>query len=122
MIMGIGLQGADNGARLITAFFIFLLVLAVTWVVTKWIAGFQKGRMSSGNIEIVETCCLSQTKYIQIIRGGSRYLVIGVCKDSITMLTSMEEDELNLEEAEKKQETFQEVFQRVKEWNHKKEK
>ncbi len=43
-------------------------------------------------------------------------------KDSITMLTSMEEDELNLEEAEKKQETFQEVFQRVKEWNHKKEK
>lgn len=122
MVSGIGLHDLDSGIRLVTVFIIFLVVLAAAWLVTKWVAGYQKGQMARGNIEVVETCRLSQTKYIQIIRVGGRYLVIGICKDTITMLTSFEETELDLKETEKEQETFQEVFQRVKEWNHKKEK
>lgn len=119
---GVGLHSLDNTLRLLSAFLIFLLVLAAAWLITKWLAGYQKEQMSGGNIEIMETCRLSQTKYIQIVRVGSRYLVIGICKDTITMLASFDETELKLEKTEKKQETFQEVFQRVKEWNHKKEK
>lgn len=119
---GVGLHSLDNTLRLLSAFLIFLLVLAAAWLITKWLAGYQKEQMSGGNIEIMETCRLSQTKYIQIVRVGGRYLVIGICKDTITMLASFDETELKLEKTEKKQETFQEVFQRVKEWNHKKEK
>lgn len=124
----IGFDGLDSTMRLITALLIFVLVLAATYFVTRWIAGYQKGQMAKGNIEVMETCRLSQTKYIQIIRVGSRYLVIGVCKDTITMLASIEETDLNLEKngiSQEKQgspETFQEVFQRIKEWNQKKEK
>lgn len=113
----------DSNLRLITTLLIFLLVLAATYIVTRWIAGYQKGQMSKGNVEIIETCRLSQTKYIQIVRVGTRYLVIGVCKDTITMLTSLDETELELpESAEKASEGFQEVFQRVREWNQRKEK
>ena len=79
--------------------------------------------MSKGNIEVIETCRLSQTKYIQIVRVGAKYLVIGVCKDTITMLASLDETELEFPEStEKSSESFQEIFQRVKEWNQRKEK
>lgn len=118
----VGLQGLDNSVRLITAFLVFLLVLVVTWAVTRWIARYQQGQMSKGNIEVLETCRLSQTKYIQIVRAGGKYLVIGVCKDTITMLTTIDETELELDKTEKNAETFQEVFQRVRQWNQKKEK
>ncbi len=122
MILGTGLHNVDGAIRLITSLLIFLVVLVAAWFVTRLVAGYQKEQMSRGNIEIIETCRLSQTKYIQIIRIGGRYLVIGICKDTITMLASYDEAELELKEIESRQETFQEVFQRVKEWNHKKEK
>lgn len=122
MTAGIGLNGLDNGPRLITSLLIFVLVLAVTYLVTRWIAGYQKGQLQKGNIEVIETFRLSQTKYIQIIKVGSRYMVIGVCKDTITMLTPIEEAELDLSKYNDGSETFQAVFQRVKEWNQKKEK
>ena len=114
MILGTGLHNVDGAIRLITSLLIFLVVLVAAWFVTRLVAGYQKGQ--------IETCRLSQTKYIQIIRIGGRYLVIGICKDTITMLASYDEAELELKEIESRQETFQEVFQRVKEWNHKKEK
>lgn len=123
MTAGIGLSDLDSNIRLITTLFIFLLVLAATYIVTRWIAGYQKGQMSKGNIEVIETCRLSQTKYIQIVRVGAKYLVIGVCKDTITMLASLDETELEFPEStEKSSESFQEIFQRVKEWNQRKEK
>ncbi|MBP3544454.1 MAG: flagellar biosynthetic protein FliO [Lachnospiraceae bacterium] len=112
----------DNTARLITALLIFVLVLALTYLVTRWVAGYQRGQMSKGNIEVIETFRLSQTKYIQIIKVGKKYLVIGICKDTMTMLTSIDETDLELPEGTgSKPESFQEVFQRVKEWKQKKE-
>ena len=123
MITGIGLDNLDNTARLITTLIIFVLVLALTYIVTRWVAGYQRGQMSKGNVEVIETFRLSQTKYIQIIKVGKKYLVIGICKDTMTMLTSIDETDLDLPEGTvATTESFQEVFQRVKEWKQKREK
>lgn len=122
MTAGIGLNGLNQGWQLFASLLIFILVLVVTYLVTRWVAGYQKGQLSRGNIRVIETFRLSQTKYIQIIKVGSRYMVIGVCKDAITMITPIEEAELDLSKYNDGSETFQAVFQRVKEWNQKKEK
>ena len=44
---------ADSYAQFITVLFIFVAVLAVTALVTKWIAGYQKQQGAAGNIEAV---------------------------------------------------------------------
>ena len=60
---------------------VFVIVLAATYYFTKWMAGFQKERNLSGNIEVIETARISTTKYIQIVRIGSKYMAIAVGKD-----------------------------------------
>lgn len=123
MTVGIGLNDLDSSLRLITTLVVFVFVLAVTYVVTRWIAGYQRGQLTKGNVEVIETCRLSQTKYIQILKVGNKYLVVGICKDTMTMLTTLDEAEIKLPESTgRSSESFLEVFQRVKEWNQKKEK
>ena len=84
----------DSFVQFITVLIIFLFVLAVTYWVTKWTAGYQKSQTSNANMEIMETIRLSVNKYIQIIRVGRKYLAVAICKDTVTMLTEINEQDL----------------------------
>ena len=110
----------DSTLQLITTLFIFVAVLSVTYVVTRWIAKNQKGQMNTGNLEVIETCRLSQTKYIQIIRTGSVYMVIAVCKDTISMLGVLEPEQLDLSRPPMESQSFQEILEKMKTWKTKK--
>ena len=92
-------QKGDRGmtissiAQLITVLFIFILVLAATFYVTRWIARYQKVSGKVGNIELLETCRLSTNKYIQVVKVSSKYMVLAVCKDTVTVITELSQDE-----------------------------
>ena len=87
-------SGFDSFIQLLGVLLIFIFVLAITYFTTKWIAGYQKSRSFNKNLRIVETLRLTQNKYIQIIEAGEVYLVIGVGKDEITMLTTLTKEQL----------------------------
>ncbi len=80
-------------SQLITVLFLFFAVLAITYYVTKWIARYQKASSFGSNMEIMETMRLSANKYMQIVRVSQKYLVIAVCKDTVTLLAELGEDE-----------------------------
>ncbi len=85
--MAVLLTGRVDGyAQLVTVLVVFVLVLAVTALVTRWIANYQKQQNANCNIEVMETTRISSNKYIQIIRAGEKYMVIAVCKDTVTLL------------------------------------
>lgn len=48
-------------------------------------------------MEIVDTLRISTTKYLQIVRVGDKYFAIAVCKDTVTMLTEISKDSLDLD-------------------------
>ncbi|MDE7187360.1 MAG: flagellar biosynthetic protein FliO [Lachnospiraceae bacterium] len=87
---------ADSYVQFMTVLILFLLVLAVTYFVTKWMAGYQRSRVSNANMEVLETIGLSNNKYIQLIRIGQKYLAVAICKDTVTMLTEIPEQDLIL--------------------------
>ena len=87
----------ESLAQFLTALLIFVFVLVITWLTTKYIGNLQKQRMTGTNIEIIETTKITPTKYLQIIRAGEKYLLIAVCKDTVTMLTELPKDSLALE-------------------------
>ncbi len=89
-----GYSGVSSYAQFITVLVIFVIVLAVTALTTKWIANYQKQQSSNENIEVIETTRIANNKYIQIIRAGKKYIVIAVCKDSVTMLCEVQEEML----------------------------
>ena len=91
-------MGMGSYAQLITVLLVFVAVLGITAATTKWIANYQKQQNAGGNIQVVETSRISNTKYIQIIRVGETYIVIAVCKDTVTLLGEVPGDQLNLSE------------------------
>lgn len=84
-------QGAlESLTQFLSALVIFIFVLAITWFTTRYIANFQKQSMSGRNIEVIETTKITPNKFLQIIKVGEQYLLIAVCKDTVTMLAQLD--------------------------------
>lgn len=109
-------------AQLITLIIVFIFVLGLTVVATRWMGKLQKQQYKCTNIEVIETSRISNTKYIQIVRTGQKYVVIAVCKDTVTMLTELQQEELELITSPETSDFlgFQEILMKVKERNKKK--
>ncbi len=91
-------ERTDSYVQFVTVLLLFVFVLAVTAFVTKWIGGYQKGRSAGTNMELVEALRLSNNKYVQIVRIGRKYLALAVCKDTVTMLSEIPEEDLRFPE------------------------
>lgn len=94
---------------------IFLLILVASYYTTKWIGKSDLVNRSAKNIAVLETYRISPGKVIQIVRTGKKYIVIGVTKDHIEVLTELSEDEYEEPASITNQELkFQDVLSLVK--------
>lgn len=123
MLLAVGML--DSILKFISAIVVFIFVLAATYMTTRFIGNYQKKTMHGHNFDVIETYRISNTKYLQLIRVGTEYIVIAVCKDTITMLCKMNEDEINVPEEENEEQqaatgltTFSEMFEQMKNLRH----
>lgn len=100
----------------ITVLIIFVFVLGITYFTTKWVANFQKNQNKGRNLEIVEVMRISNNKNIQIVKIGKEYVAIAVCKDSVTLLNTISEEDLKLtkETTSVGGDSFQQMFDKFK--------
>ncbi len=96
----------ESFIELIGALLIFVFVLVITWVVTRWMGGYQKAKRKNTNLDILETMPVGNGKYISIVRTGGKYLVISIGKDEIHFLTELESSDLDLQEEKAKDDKF----------------
>lgn len=106
-------------AQLLTLFIIFILVLAITYYVTRFVGNYQKGKMAGSNISILETMRISNSKYIQVVKIGCKVFAIAVSKDTVTYLCELNEDELVYNETSSgkvmmNSEGFKEILEKFK--------
>ena len=87
-------SGLESIVQLITVLIIFAFVLGITWISTRYIAGIQKDKYKTGNMELIETLRISNNKYLQIVRVGNNYFCMAVCKDTVTMLGEIQKEEM----------------------------
>ena len=88
-----------NLGQLVRVLILFVLVLLLTLLTTRWIAKYQQGQLHNQNLRIIETLKVSANGYIQIIKAGDVYLVIGVSKDHIEKLAEITEEQLESDTA-----------------------
>ncbi|MBQ7562937.1 MAG: flagellar biosynthetic protein FliO [Lachnospiraceae bacterium] len=81
-----------------TVLFAFVFVLAITLLGTRLVGNYQKRQSYSRNFESIEAYGLSNNKYLQLVRIGQKYFVLAVCKDSVSVVTEVKEEELELSE------------------------
>lgn len=104
---------ARNYVQLITVLVVFVLVLGVTAWVTRWLADYQKAQNINANIEIVETVRITANKYIQLVRVGQKYMAIAVCKDTVTMLGEVPEEQLSFKSSARRKMSFKELLEKT---------
>lgn len=110
----------DSFVQFVTVLLLFLVVLVITYGVTRWISGIQKTQMVGRNMEIVDTMRISSSKYLQIVRAGEKYLVIAVCKDTVTMLAEIPKEGLELQDSSQMNGGylgFREILEKIKNQN-----
>ena len=102
--------------QLVTLVLIFALVLGLTYFVTRFVGNYQKNKLTGTNISVIETIRISSSKYIQLIQIGSRYFAIAVCKDTVTLIGEIEQDDLILTDntTQVQSESFKTILDRFK--------
>ena len=107
--------GFNSFMQFLVVLFLFVVVLGITLWTTRWIAGYQKEKMSGSNMEIVDTMRLSSNQYIQIVRIGGEYIAIAVSKDSVTKLAEIPSEQIILRQhSEGETLSFKELFEKTK--------
>jgi len=108
-------MGMDAIVQVITVLLIFVFVLAVTYFVTHWIATFQKSKLATGSIEVVETQRIAQNRYVQIVRIGEKYFALGIGKEEVQILCEVPKEEIHLNKDEKQSfPDFKKIFNNAK--------
>lgn len=108
-------SGIESVVSFLTALVIFLFVLLITYVTTRYMAAIQKNKFKAGNMELIETLRISNNKYLQIVRVGEKYLCMAVCKDTVTMLGELKEEEMVFHENNGNAGMdFQKIFENMK--------
>lgn len=114
------MSDSNNVFQLIGVTFLFLFVLVITYVTTKLIGGIKAGTLTESNFKVIDTYKVTQNKYMQIIKIGSNYFVIAVCKDTIQLITELKEEDIVLKERSSKVNTsFQDILKAIKKQNEK---
>ena len=94
MLLTPGNGGIEAFVQFMTVLILFCIVIAITYITTRYIANFQKLRQEGSNIAVIETCRVAPNKYIQIIKLGEKYIAVAVCKETMTKLAELSEEEL----------------------------
>lgn len=93
---------------------VFVLVLGLTYVVTRSIGVMNRKRYFNKNMEIIEVLALSPGQQLCIVKVGTMYYLLSVTqKSQITYLAKLDEEQLDL--SEKHEISFQEqLLQKMK--------
>ena len=114
-MLNIMASGWESIAQLFTVLLIFVFVLIITYLTTRFIGNYQKTQITKGNIQVIETYKITSNKFIQVVKIGEKYMAIAISKENITMLTELNEDSLTLPEQDMmNQEGFKELLERAK--------
>ena len=84
----------ESFLKLIVTLLIFVFVLVITYMTTKWVGGYQKVRMKSKNLQMIETIPAGANKMISLVKAGNVYLVVAIGKDEIHPLATLTEEQL----------------------------
>ena len=107
--------------QLICVILLFLFVLFLAYIAARIAGSFQSGVLNKrSNVKVIEVFRLSNNKLIEIVKIGNKYLALAVCKDSVTVLTELTEDEIKEQETALEPIDFKNILEKIKNEKHNK--
>lgn len=115
----------ESFIQLLVALIVFVFVIVLTGLTTKFIGGYQRTKFANKNMQPLESMKVGNNKFLQLVKIGEVYLVIGVGKDEVTPITKLTKEEVpELFENSSQNETkvsgsFQEILEKFRNRNSK---
>ncbi len=111
----------ESVIQLLVALIVFVIVIVLTGITTKWIGGYQKTKFSNKNMQPIESLKVGNNKFIQLVKVGEVYLVLGVGKDEISSIAKLTKEELPevMEETFENNRSFQDIMAKLQNRNSK---
>lgn len=85
----------QSAIELIGVLVIFVFVLILTWLTTRWMGRYQKAHTNNKNLNLVETIRVGNNKMVSIVKAGKKYFVVSVGKDEVNLLGELAEEDLD---------------------------
>ena len=116
----LAVSSLESFLQLVGVLLIFVFVLLITYLTTRWMGGFQKAHSNNKNLHIIETISVGNNKFVEIVQAGTKYLVVAVGKDEVQFLAELSEEELKEVPAlnnssTPSSESFQDILNKVRE-------
>lgn len=104
----------SSGWQLVGVFILFIFILGATYLTTKIVGGVKLNQIKNSNFQVIETYRITQNKYLQLVKVGTRYLVLGISKDNVNFITELKEDEiLNFGQMAKAKVNFSDIMSKL---------
>ncbi|NLJ91078.1 MAG: flagellar biosynthetic protein FliO [Clostridiales bacterium] len=101
MILSSALSTLENVLQLLGLLILFIIILIATYFTTRFIGQFQTNKFKNSNFKVIESFKLSQGKFLMLINISSKYYVIALGKNEISVITELDEDDvIQVEEKE----------------------
>lgn len=110
----VGYSGIESIFKLIGLILLCILIIAASYFVTRFIGKRQSGLGADSNFKPIDIYRINQNKYIQLLQVGTKYIVIAVCKDTISVLCELDESELVHKPKDGTKASFKEILAKVK--------
>ncbi len=101
----------------LSTIFMLVVILALAYICTKYIATAGRGITTGGNIKIIEQVGLGNQKSLAIVKVGKEYMLIGTTATQISLIKELSEDsasEIELNPIKPTQINFKQVFDKTK--------
>ena len=86
----------DSVVQFLTLLVIFVFIIAVTYLTVRWMSRVTQVQSKYSNIDIIETKRIANNKYLQIVKAGDKYLLLGIGKDEVNLIGELTGSELVL--------------------------
>ncbi|NLL72039.1 MAG: flagellar biosynthetic protein FliO [Clostridiales bacterium] len=105
----------DNILQLLGLFIILILILIAAYYTSRFVGRAKLGQLKNSNFQVIDAYRISANKMLQIVKIANRYVVLSICKDQVTYIMELDENEvLTHEVIDQDKQSFVRIFEKIK--------
>lgn len=114
----VDLSTTDNIGQLIGLVFLLVVILIAAYFTSKFVGGIKMGQLKKSNFQVIDSYRISPNKALQIVKIGNKFVVISIGKDTINLITELDETEVMIREFNHdEKQSFKQILDKLKNKN-----
>jgi len=110
-----GATNTENFSQMIGLVFLLIIILIAAYFTSKFVGGIKLGQLKNSNFKVIDSYRISPNKLIQIVKIGNKFMVIAIAKDTINVITELDEEEVLIKEIHKgERQNFKQILEKLR--------